>query len=178
VHSGDWQPLPLGANGQAVGETNPALGNKLPACRQCSIAPVPCWWPAPAGLPASSDGASCKGSGRSHLWNGRFQPRFHGLVGSSAGVSQPAARGRKAMASIMVGALVDRSDRGDNFAGTGGHWEFTWRHGVRFARNSIDHQSPGWVQSSFVGKSCAASYQGLAPIQWLVVKTNIGCTIA
>ncbi len=43
----------------------------------------------------SSDGASCKEFGHSPLWNGRIQPCFHGYVGSSAGGSQPAARGRK-----------------------------------------------------------------------------------
>ena len=82
------------ANRQAVWETDPAHGNKhpdqrrsspqpgsqLPACRQPSIAQVPCCWPAPAGLPASSDGASCKGSGRSPLWYGRFQPCFPAMA--------------------------------------------------------------------------------------------------
>jgi hypothetical protein len=42
------------------------------------------------------------------------------LVGSSAGRSQPAARGRKAIASVIVSPLVDRSDRADNIAGCGG----------------------------------------------------------
>jgi hypothetical protein len=40
--------------------------------------------------------------------------------GSSVGGSQPGARGHKAIASVMVSPLVDRSDRADNIARSGG----------------------------------------------------------
>lgn len=50
-----------------------------------------------------SDGVSCRGSRFSPLWNGRFQPRCHGFVGSSADGSQLAIWGRKGIASVMVG---------------------------------------------------------------------------
>jgi hypothetical protein len=90
--------------------SSPQPGSRPPACQQRSTAQLPCCLPAPACLPFSSDGASYRGSRRSPLWNGRFQPGFPAMASgrlrlrwvSSYKRSQPAARGRRAIASVMA----------------------------------------------------------------------------
>jgi hypothetical protein len=91
VQSGCLYPLPSAANGQVVRETVFAHGNKhrgqrrsiprmdkgLLACRKRSVVQVPYRRQVLTGFPVCSDGASCKGSERSPMWNWRFQQRFH-----------------------------------------------------------------------------------------------------
>jgi hypothetical protein len=89
---------------------------------------VPCCWPAPAGLPACSDCASCEGSGRSPPGNERFQPRFPAMASGQLRIwwAHPLADLSPQLGVVRrlhqssLGHLVDRSDRADNIAGSGG----------------------------------------------------------
>ena len=114
--SGHWHPQRFGANGQVVWGKAPALCRKIPSrCPEGSgledsrqlvssaPGPEPCCWPAPAGLPAASDGANCREFGPQCPCCGRSQPRSPGLVGSFAVGLALAQRGHRSFSWSSAG---------------------------------------------------------------------------